>query len=98
MQHDGTGRIEPVMFFYLLVLLVSILFLTSSTIYGMALSGKGDTQLTLISQSVYFSCVFSVLIRLIKKSASHITGIISFLILVICCNCGTHFFSMISRR
>jgi hypothetical protein len=36
-------------------------FLTSLIIYGMALSRKGDTQLTLISQSVYFSWVFAVL-------------------------------------
>jgi hypothetical protein len=77
---------------------ILILFLTSSAIYGIELSGKGDTQLTFISHSEYFSLVFSVLILLMKKSASHITGSISFLIPVISCNCATQLFSIIFLR
>src|SRR6185369_8564779 len=63
----------------ILIPYVKALFLTSSTIYGIELSGKGDTQLVFISQSEYFLPVFSVLTLLIKKSASQITGSISFL-------------------
>src|SRR5436309_11379302 len=53
-----------------------ILLFTSSIINGIALGGKGETQLTLISQSEYFPAAFRLLPSLIKKSASQITGII----------------------
>src|SRR4029078_6358676 len=82
----------------ILIPYVKALFLTSSTIYGIELSGKGDTQLVFISQSEYFLPVFSVLTLLIKKSASQITGSISFLMPVICCNWDTQLLSMMFFR
>src|SRR5215207_8871988 len=62
---------------------------TSATMNFIALGGNGDTQLTFISQSVYFFAA-GLFTELMKKSASQITGIILPGMSSLLCNSGIH--------